>query len=147
MNLDLLILSSNYFHVISLIRHITSLYPIIVLLLLLYTQLFLRVRPLALCFFPCSLSLCQPLLVHTIADNNFLTYIYRCLLFLTKYPSHFTLCSHVYVMSKLGQLLACLNLVTTRQNSCLSPPKGLIISITYLLQSLLAMLNFPSNSL
>ena len=32
--------------------------------------------------------------------------------------SYFTLCRHVYVMSKLGQLRTCLNLMTTRQNSC-----------------------------
>ena len=48
-------------------------------------------------------------------------------------------------MSKLGQLLTCL--MTTIQNSCLSPLKELSISITYLLQSLSAMLKFPSNSL
>ena len=33
--------------------------------------------------------------------------------------------------------------MTARQNSCLSPPKELSISITYLLQSLSAMLKFP----
>ena len=49
-------------------------------------------------------------------------------------------------MSKLGQLRTCLNLMTARQNSCLSPPKELGISITYLLQTLLAMLKLPSNS-
>ena len=36
------------------------------------------------------------------------------------------------------------NLMTTRQSSCLSPPKELSISITCLLQSLLAMIKFPS---
>ena len=41
----------------------------------------------------------------------------------------------------------CLNSMTTRENSCLSPLKELNISITYLLQSLLEMLKFPSNSL
>ena len=41
-------------------------------------------------------------------------------------------------MSKLGQLRTCLSLMTTRQNSCTSPPKELSISIVYLLQSLLA---------
>ena len=66
---------------------------------------------------------------------------------LIEYLSYFTLCSHVYVMSKLWQLRTCLNLMTTRQNSCLSPLKELSISITYLLQSLLEMLKFPSNSL
>ena len=50
-------------------------------------------------------------------------------------------------MSKLGQLQTRLNLMTTRQNSCLSPPKELSISIIYLLQTLLEMLMFPSNSL
>ena len=50
-------------------------------------------------------------------------------------------------MSKLGQLRTCLNLMTTRQNSCLSPLKELSISITYLLLSLLVMLKNPSNSL
>ena len=49
-------------------------------------------------------------------------------------------------MSKLGQLRTCLNLMTERQNSCLSPLKDLSISIAYLLQSLLEMLKFPSNS-
>ena len=72
-----------------------------------------------------------------------MTDIYRHLL--TKYPSYFTLCSHVYVMSKLWQLRTCLNLMTARHNSCLSPPKELSTSIAYLLQSLLAMLKFPSN--
>ena len=38
----------------------------------------------------------------------------------TKYPSHFTLCSHVYVMSNLGQLRTCIDLMTTRHISCLS---------------------------
>ena len=49
-------------------------------------------------------------------------------------------------MSKVGQLRTCLELMTTRQNSCLSPLRELGISITYLLQSLSAMLKFPSNS-
>ena len=66
---------------------------------------------------------------------------------LTKYPSYFTVCSYVYVISMLGQLRACINLTTVRQNSCLSPPKELSIHITYLFQSLLAMLKFPSNIL
>ena len=37
-------------------------------------------------------------------------------------------------MSKLGQLRTCSNLMTTRQNSCLSPLKELSVSIAYLLQ-------------
>ena len=47
----------------------------------------------------------------------------------------------------IGQLRTCLNLMTGRQISCLSPLKDLSISITYLLLSLLVMLKFPSNSL
>ena len=46
----------------------------------------------------------------------------------------------------LGQLRTCLKLMTIRQRSCLSPLKELSISILYLLQSLSAMLKFPSNS-
>ena len=41
-------------------------YLIIVLLLLVYTQVILRVQFLALCFSPCILSLCLPLLTHSI---------------------------------------------------------------------------------
>ena len=48
---------------------------------------------------------------------------------------------------KAWQLRTCLSLMTTRQNSRLSPLKELSISITYLLQSLWEMLKFPSNSL
>ena len=40
---------------------------------------------------------------------------------LIKYLKYYTLCSHALVMSNLGQLRTCLNLMTTRQNSCLSP--------------------------
>ena len=93
-----------------------------------------------------------------------MTYNYRCLLPQLEYLSYFTLymyvyllyehsvtpCglnkvylilsyliySHVLVMSKLGQLRTCLNLMTARQNSFLSPLKDLSISITYLLLSL-----------
>ena len=60
LTLDLLMLSFNGFHLIWLIVHTTSLYLIIALLLLLYTQVFLRVQFLALCFSPCILSLCLP---------------------------------------------------------------------------------------
>ena len=63
-----------------------------------------------------------------------MTYNYRCLLPLIEYPSYFTLISHAYVMSKLGQLRTCLNSMSTRQNSCLSPQRELSISIAYLLQ-------------
>ena len=59
---------------------------------------------------------------------------------LMKYLSYFTLCSHVSVMSKIGQLRTCLNIMKTRQNSCLSPLRELSISINYILQSLLEML-------
>ena len=45
------------------------------------------------------------------------------------------------------QLRTCLYLMTTRQNSCLSPLKELSIAIPYLLQSLSAMHRFPSNSM
>ena len=47
----------------------------------------------------------------------------------------------------LGQLRTCINLMTTRHNSCLSHLKELSISITYLLQSLSAIFKFPSISL
>ena len=63
-----------------------------------------------------------------IIDSNTIhlpmTYNYRCLRLLTKYQGYFTLCSHILVMSKLGQLRTCLNLMTTRQNSCLSLQKN-----------------------
>ena len=49
----------------------TSLYLVIVLLFLLYTQVFLRVQFLALCFSPCILSLCLPLLTRTIIHHSF----------------------------------------------------------------------------
>ena len=85
---------------------------------------------------------------HSIIHNSFaMTYKYRCLLPQIEYLSYFTLCSHAYVMSKLGQLRTCLNLMTTRPNSCLSPLIELIIYITYLCPSLWVTLKFPSNSL
>ena len=85
---------------------------------------------------------------HSIVHNSFaMTYKYRCLLPQIEYLSYFTLCSHAYVMSKLGQLRTCLNLMTTRQNSCLSPLIELSIYITYLRPSLWVTLKFPSNSL
>ena len=93
-----------------------SIYLINVLLLLLYTQVFLRVQFLALFFSPCILSLCLPLLTHTLlyTIHLLMTYNYRCLLPLIKYLSYFTLCSYVWVMSKLGQLQTWLDLMTTR---------------------------------
>ena len=62
-----LIQSFNGFHLIWLIVHTTSLYLIIALLVLLYTQVFPRVHFLALYFSPCILSLCLPLLTHTLS--------------------------------------------------------------------------------
>ena len=47
---------------------------------------------------------------HYVIHHSLLTtYNYRCLLPLIEYLSYFTICSHVYVMSKLGQLPTCLN--------------------------------------
>ena len=111
--------------------------------------MFLRVQFLALFFSPCILSLCLPLLTHTLSYIIHLltTYNYRSLLPLMEYLNYFTPSKHVQVMSKLGQLRTFLNLLTKSQSSCLSPLKELIISMTYLLQSLLEMLNFPLNSL
>ena len=71
LTLDLLILSSNGFHLISLVVHSTSLYLIIVLFLLLYTQVFFRVKFLALCLSPCILCLCLLSLIHTITHHSF----------------------------------------------------------------------------
>ena len=70
---------------------------------------------------PCILSLCLPLLTHTLSYiiHLLMTYNYRCLLPQIEYLSYFTLCSHAYVMSKFGQLRTCLKLMTVRQNSCL----------------------------
>ena len=149
LTLDLLILSLNGFQPIWLIVHTTSLYLIIVLLLPNYTQVFLTVQFLTLCFSPCIFSLYLPILTHTLSYTIHLlmTWNYRCLLPLIDYLSYFTLCSRAYVMSKLGQLRTCFNLMTIRQNSCLSPLIELSISITYLLLSLWVMLKFPSNSL
>ena len=97
LTLDLLILSFNGFHLIWLIVHSTSLYVIIALILLLYTRVFLRVQFLALCFSPCIISLCLPLLTHTLSYiiHLLMTYNYRCLLPQIEYLSYFTLCSHV----------------------------------------------------
>ena len=63
--------SINGFHLIRLIVHTTSLYLIIVLLLLLYTPVFLRVQFLALCFSPYIISLSLPLFVRTLTHNSF----------------------------------------------------------------------------
>ena len=71
--------------------HSTSLYLIIVLILI------LRFQFLALCFSPCILSLCQPLLTHTLSYIIYLlmTYNCRCLLPQIEYMSYLTLCSDV----------------------------------------------------
>ena len=149
LTLDLLMLSFNGFHLIWLIVHTTSLYLIILLLLLLYTQVFLRVQFLALFFSPCTLSFCLPLSTHTPSYiiHLLMTYNYGCLLPQIEYMSYFTLCSHAWVMSKLGLMRTCLNLMTTRHSSCLSPLKELRISIAYLLLSLWVMLKFHLDSL
>ena len=58
---------------------------------------------LAPCSSPCILSLCLPVLTHTLSYTIHLlmTYNYRCLLLLSTYPSYFTLCSHACVISRL----------------------------------------------
>ena len=113
---------------VSLINHCSAFVP--------YTQVLLMVQFLALCYSPCILCLCLPLLTQTLSHTIHLlmTYNNGNLLPITKYPSYFSLCSHVWVMSMLGQLRTCLNLMFTRQNSCLSPPIELGTSITCLLQ-------------
>ena len=67
------------------------------LLLLMYTQVFLGVQFLALYFSPCILSLCLPLLTHTLSYiiHLLMTNNCRCLLPQIEYLSYFTLCSHV----------------------------------------------------
>ena len=76
-------------HYVSLSNHCSALF--------LYTQVFHGVQSLALCFSPCILSLCLRLLAHTLqyTISLLMTYNHRCQLPLTKYPSYFTLCSHV----------------------------------------------------
>ena len=61
----------QWFSSYRLIVHTTSLYLISALLLLMYTQVFLRVQFLALYFSPCIFSLCLPLLTHTIIHHSF----------------------------------------------------------------------------
>ena len=114
LNLDLQILSINGFHLIWLIVNTTSLCLIIVLLLLLYTQVFLWVQYFStfvqylgsvLCLSICILCLCMSLLTHMLSYTIHLpiTYKYRCLLQLTKCP----ICTFS----------------TTRKNSCLLSPQ------------------------
>ena len=76
-------------HYVSLCNHCSD--------LLLYTRVFLRVQFMALCFSPCILCLCLPLLTHTLSYiiHLLMTYNYRCLLPQIEYLSYITLCSHV----------------------------------------------------
>ena len=76
-------------HYISLSNHCSA--------FTMYTQVFLRVQFLALYFSPCILSLCLPLLTHTLSYiiHLLMTYNFRCLLPQIEYLSYFTLCSHV----------------------------------------------------
>ena len=90
-----------------------------------YTQVFLRVQFLALCFSPCILSLCLPLLTHTLSYiiHLLMTYNCRCLLPQIEYLSKFTLCIHVYDvkawatanMLKLNENKTELTLVTSKR--------------------------------
>ena len=75
-------------------------YLIIVLLLLLYTQVFLMVQFLALCFSPCILSLCLPLLTHILSYTIHLlnTYYYICLLLLTRYNIYIIIILYIYIL-------------------------------------------------
>ena len=95
---DSLMLSFNGIHLIWQIVHTTSLYLIIILLLILYTQVFLRVQFLALFFSLCITSLCLPLLTQTpsYTIHMMMTYNYRWLLPLMEYLSYFTL--HIMYM-------------------------------------------------
>ena len=63
-------------------------------------------------------------LSHTIRLQ--MIYNHRYLL-LMKYPSYFTLYSYAYLISWLWRHPTCLNLMTTRQNSCMSAKKELAI--------------------
>ena len=138
LTLDLLILSFNCIHLIRLIVNTTSLYLIIALLLLLYTQVFLRVQFLALFFSPCIID------SHSITHRSFSDDLQLLMSALPyQIPNGFPLCRHVSVISKINQQPTCLYLTTARQNSCLSPIKELTISISYLLHS---MLEFLSNA-
>ena len=61
-----------------------------------FTLVLLRFQFLALFFSPCILSLCPPLLTHTLSCviHLLMTYNCRCLLPRMEYLSYFTLCSH-----------------------------------------------------
>ena len=154
LTLDFLMLSFSGFHLIRLIVHRTCHYLIIVLLfapvhsgvpqcsVLGPMHFTMYIYPLS-----AKINSHSAMQLHT---TMLTTYNHRCLIPMSKYLSYFTMCCHALVMSKLGQLRTYLNLMTTRQNSCLSPLRELSISIAYfnnLLQSLSAMLKFPSYSL
>ena len=80
---------TDHTHYVSLSNHCS--------VLLLYTQVFLRVQFLAVYFSPCILRLCLPLFNHTLSYiiHLLMTSNYRCLLPLIEYLSYFTLYSHV----------------------------------------------------
>ena len=117
--------------------------------LLLYTRVFPRVQFLALYFSSCILSLCLPLLTHTLSHTY--SNADDLQLQMSAPPDRISELLHS-MQSCIGDVKAwatanMLKLMTIRQNSCLSPPKELSISITYLLLSLSTMLKFPSNIL
>ena len=128
-----------------MIAHSKSLYPIFVLFLLLYTQVFLRVQFLALCFSP--LILCLPLLIHTESRTIHLpmTCSYRYLFPWTRYKSYFIICSHdakawaTAIMPRLSDK-------KTKTHAC-HLNKEISISIIFLHQSPLVMPKFHSHSL
>ena len=82
----------------------------------------LRAQFVALCYSSIVLRSCLLLLIHTQSTiiHLLMTHSCRYLLLLTIFSNHCTILSHVYVMSKLGPLRTCLDLVSTRQKSCLS---------------------------
>ena len=141
LTLDLHILSFNGFHLTWLIVHTTSLYLIIVLLLLLYTQgsvlgpifFTMNIKPLS------AIIDSHYIIHHSFADD----------LQLQMSAPHDKISELLHSMQlcisdvKLRQLQTWLNLMTTRQNSCLSPLKELSISITYILQWLLVNTDVP----
>ena len=95
LTLDLLMLSSNGFHLIWLIEHTTSHYIIIVLLLLLYTQVFLRVHG-PILFTMNNKPLSAIIDTHSIIHHSFADDIQLQMSApLIEYLSYFTLCSHV----------------------------------------------------
>ena len=99
---------------------------------------------LALCFSPCILNLCLPLLTHTIIHHSFADDLQIQM----SAPSDEVSELLHSMQSCIGDVkaLATVNMLklndnkTSRQKSCFSPHKVLSISIAYLLQSLSAML-------